>query len=108
MADISFTSSKTGEALTEQQNIVAERTKAEQIKNNFYTALGGPANNGLAAKYNAMTGGQKSTALNTLINWDMGAASPSAARENGLYVAVCLLFVCVGYLAVRVGFKRPG
>lgn len=108
MADISFTSSKTGEALTEQQNIVAKRAKAEQIKDNFYTALDGPANNGLAAKYNAMTGGQKSTALTTLINWDMGAASPSAARENGLYVAVCLLFVCVGYLAVRVGFKRPG
>lgn len=106
MADISFTSSKTGEALTGQQNIVAERTKAEQIKDNFYTALDGPANNGLASKYGAMTSGQKSTALATLINWDMGAASPSAARENGLYVAVCLLFVCVGYLAARVGLKR--
>lgn len=59
MADITFASSKTGKALNEQLTIVAERTKAEQIKDNFYTALDGPANNGLASKYGAMTGGQK-------------------------------------------------
>lgn len=91
-----------------QVEIVAERGKAETIKRNFYTMLDGPAgNNGLAAKYNGLTGGQKSTALNTLINWDIAAASPSVARENGLFAAVCLLAVCVGYLAVRVGFRRP-
>lgn len=105
MADVLILSGKQDGPLEDQAAIVAERGKAETIKSNFFTMLDGPAgNNGLAAKYKGLTGGQKSTALNTLINWDIAAASP---RENGLFAAVCLLAVCVGYLAVRVGFKRP-
>lgn len=101
MADISFTSSKTGEALTEQQNIVAERTKAEQIKDNFYTAL-----DALKPKWDNATGPQKNAALNAITNWDFAASTPTVARENALFAAIALAYIVMAYLAVRVGFKR--
>lgn len=108
MADIQIVTTKSGAELTQHQAVVSERTKAETIRSNFYTALDGPqGNNGLASKYDALSGTDKTNALTALINWNFGAANATVARENALYVAVCLLFVCVGYLAVRVGLGRP-
>lgn len=63
------------------------------------------AETALKAIYALLTGGQKSNALTALTNWNFSAANPTVGRENALYVAVCLLFVMVGYL-IRLQIKE--
>lgn len=58
-------------------------------------------------KFNGMTNPQKSAALNAITNWDFGAASPTVARENALFLAVALLYIVVGFLA-RIYIKNQG
>lgn len=78
-------------------NLGQHKTAAETYRSHF-----NQAHDAMKAKYDAADPSLKSGALSILLNWNFSAAQPTVNRENALYGAVALLYICMFFIVERM------